>query len=104
MPLIKPRTRGKQILRHIARLDRETSETLHAYAAFLGESTDYVLNQVIDTVLARDKEFVKWRTDHAHSHVPNTASLVRRKRATSVHHSAATVPPPPASHPPLSVS
>ena len=53
MPLIKPRTRGKQILRHIARLDRENSETLHAYAAFLGESTDYVLNQVIDTVLAK---------------------------------------------------
>ena len=72
MPLIKPRTRGKQILRHIARLDRENIETLHAYAAFLGESTDYVLNQVIDTVLARDKEFVKWRADHAHSHVPNT--------------------------------
>ena len=46
MPLIKPRTRGKQIVRHIARLDRENNETLHAYAAFLGESTDYVLNQV----------------------------------------------------------
>ena len=77
MPLIKPRTRGKQILRHIARLDRENSETLHAYAAFLGESTDYVLNQVIDTVLAKDKEFVKWRADHAHSYVPNSASRVR---------------------------
>ena len=70
MPLIKPRTRGKQILRHIARLDRENSETLHAYAAFLGESTDYVLNQVIDTVLAKDKEFAHWRTDHPESHVP----------------------------------
>ena len=70
MPLIKPRTRGKQILRHIARLDRENNETLHAYAAFLGESTDYVLNQVIDTVLAKDKEFAHWRTDHPESHVP----------------------------------
>ena len=53
MPLIKPRTRGKQLVRHIARLDRETNETLYAYAHFLGESTDYVLNQVIDTVLAQ---------------------------------------------------
>src|SRR5262249_56848329 len=44
MPLIKPRTRGKQIVRHIARLDRENTETLYAYAAFLGESHDYVLN------------------------------------------------------------
>ena len=104
MPLIKPRTRGKQILRHIARLDRENIETLHAYAAFLGESTDYVLNQVIDTVLAKDKEFVKWRADHAHSYVPNSASRVRRNRTTSVRHSASTVPPPPGSHPPLSVS
>jgi hypothetical protein len=104
MPLIKPRTRGKQILRHIARLDRENSETLHAYAAFLGESTDYVLNQVIDTVLAKDKEFVKWRADHAHSYVPNSASRVRRNRATSVRHSASTVQPPPGSPVPLSVS
>ena len=53
MPLIKPRTRGKQLVRHIARLDRETNETLFAYAQFIGEPTDYVLNQVIDTVLGR---------------------------------------------------
>jgi hypothetical protein len=104
MPLIKPRTRGKQILRHLARLDRENTETLHAYAAFLGESTDYVLNQVIDTVLARDKDFVKWRADHAHSHVPNTAGRARRNRSTSVRHSAAPVPPLSGSHAAQSVS
>jgi hypothetical protein len=80
MPLIKPRTRGKQILRHIARLDRENIETLHAYAAFLGESTDYVLNQAIDTVLAKDKEFAKWRTDHPHSYVPHASARVRVNR------------------------
>lgn len=104
MPLIKPRTRGKQILRQLARLDRENTETLYAYAAFLGESTDYVLNQVIDTVLARDKEFVKWRVDHGHSHVPNSAARVRRNRATSVRHSASTVPPPSGSNGSVSVS
>ena len=53
MPLIKPRTRGKQVVRRIVRLDRETNETLFAYAHFLGESTDYVLNEVIDTVLGQ---------------------------------------------------
>src|SRR5215210_8009418 len=37
MPLIKARTRGKQLVRHITRLDRETNETLYAYAHFLGE-------------------------------------------------------------------
>jgi len=78
MPLIKPRTRGKQLVRRIVRLDRETNETLYAYAQFLGESTDYVLNEVVDTVLAKDKEFQAWRAD-------NTASFV---------------PPPPAGQPP----
>ena len=101
MPLIKPRTRGKQIVRHIARLDRENTETLHAYAAFLGESPDYVLNQVIDTVLAKDKEFAKWRADHAHSHVPNTVNRARRSRTISGRHPVSTASPSSAS---LSVS
>ena len=70
MPLIKPRTRGKQLVKHRTRLDCENNETLYAYAQFLGESTEYVLNQVIDTVLARDKEFVKWRETHQGSFVP----------------------------------
>ena len=68
MSLIKPRTRGKQLVKHRTRLDRENNETLYAYAQFLGESTEYVLNQVIDTVLARDKEFVKWRESHQGSY------------------------------------
>ena len=34
MPVIKARTRGKHVVRHITRLDRENLETLHAYAAF----------------------------------------------------------------------
>ncbi len=70
MPLIKPRTRGKQLVRRIVRFDRETNETLFAYAHFLGESTDYVLNEVIDTVLAKDKEFLAWRTENNASFVP----------------------------------
>jgi hypothetical protein len=69
MPLIKARTRGKQLVRHITRFDRETNETLYAYAHFLGEPTEYVLNQLIDTMLARDKEFVAWRADHPESYV-----------------------------------
>ena len=72
MPLIKPRTRGKQFVRHRTRLDRENTETLYAYARFLGESTEYVLNQVIDTVLAKDKEFVAWRAQHTESCAPPT--------------------------------
>src|SRR3954452_819054 len=82
MPLIKPRTRGKQVVRRIVRLDRETNETLYAYAHFLGESTDYVLNEVVDTVLAKDKEFQAWRTQNTASFAPAppTAQLTRKRR------------------------
>ena len=83
MPLIKPRTRGKQMVRRIVRLDRETNETLFAYAHFLGESTDYVLNEVIDTVLAKDKEFLAWRSENNTSFVPSPpASRPAPKRRT----------------------
>ncbi len=74
MSLIKPRTRGKQLIRHRTRLDWETNETLYAYAHFIGESTEYVLNQVIDTVLAKDKDFQQWRTSHPESYVPRHAT------------------------------
>ena len=74
MPLIKPRTRGKQFVRLITRLEHENNETLHAYGRFLGEPVEYVLNQLIDTVLAKDKEFVAWRAEHPESCVPQGRS------------------------------
>ena len=81
MALIKPRTRGKQLVRHRTRLDHETNETLYAYASFIGESTEYVLNQVIDNVLGKDREYLQWRSAHAESFVPRAlgpaASAVR---------------------------
>src|SRR6266850_3951200 len=70
MSVIKPRTRGKQFIALRTRLERENNETLHAYAAFLGEDVEYVVNAVIDTVLAKDKEFTRWRADHPDSFVP----------------------------------
>jgi len=86
--VIKPRTRGKQLVPHRTRLDYETNETLYAYAQFIGEPTEYILNQVIDTVLARDKEFQVWRATHPGSCVPRTATaraattrVARRARA-----------------------
>ena len=72
MSLIKPRTRGKQLVRHRTRLDHETNEPLYAYAHFIGEPTEYVLNQVIDTVLAKDKDFLQWRATHQESYVPRS--------------------------------
>ena len=77
MALIKPRTRGKQLVRHRTRLDHETNETLYAYAHFIGEPTEYVLNQVIDNVLGKDKDFQQWRATHPDSFVPRTQALRR---------------------------
>jgi hypothetical protein len=70
MPVIKPRTTQKQLVRHITRLYRENNETLFAYAKFLGEPTEYVLNQLVENVLAKDKDFAAWREENPGSHVP----------------------------------
>lgn len=89
MPVIKPRTRGKQVVRHITRLDRENNETLYAYAQFLGEPTEYVINQVIESVLAKDKDYVAWRAEHSESFVPQAIPAVRKvKRPGTGAHSA----------------
>ena len=103
MPLIKPRTRGKQFVRHITRLERENNETLHAYAQFLGESAEYVINQVIDTVLAKDKDFLTWRGEHSQSFAPRPFARVRKSRG-SQDASRATPPAPKTSPSTLSVS
>ena len=83
MPLIKPRTRGRQFVRLISRLDRENHETLHAYAHFIGESAEYVLNQLLETVLAKDREFVAWRAEHADSYVPLPQRQQRQQKGPS---------------------
>ena len=102
MPLIKPRTRGKHIVRVVTRFDHETNETLHAYAQFLGESSEYVLNQVIDTVLAKDKEFLAWRAAHPESCIPHKGARrgTARRRGSSRDGARANAPIEPVSQPP----
>lgn len=93
MPLIKPRTRGKQILRHIARLDREILEAVYAYAEFLGESPDYVLNEIVDITLSKDRDFAKWRAEHPQSFLPDAVLQPRRgSRKNSGPHTAPVAP------------
>jgi hypothetical protein len=88
MSLIKRRTRGKHVVRHITRLDRDNNETLFAFAAFLDEPTDYVLNQLIEIVLAKDKEYLQWRESYPQSFVPRPAG--RRVRAIRAGHRVST--------------
>jgi hypothetical protein len=93
MALIKPRTRGKQRVQHRTRLDRENHETLYAYAAFINEDAEYVLNELIDTVLAKDKDFAKWRAEHPESFAPRAAAArVQRPAAARRETASSRVP------------
>src|SRR5712691_12526947 len=92
--LIKPRTGQKDVVRHMTRLYRENNETLFAYAKFIGEPTEYVLNQLLDTVLAKDRDFQTWLAEHPGSHVPKPAATPapRAESRASVRPTAVAVP------------
>ena len=82
MPAIKPRTTQKHLVRHITRLYRENNETLFSYAAFIGESTEYVLNQLVETVLAKDRDFQAWRAGSCRHPRAETWQSSQRPRAS----------------------
>jgi len=75
MPLIKPRTNRVRTLRHISRLQEPNLDALLLYARFIGDTADYVLNQLIDNTIAKDRDFLAWRAEHPHETVvkPNGA-------------------------------
>ena len=64
MPLIKPRTKRVKTVRHITHLQEPNRDALVLYARFIGDSVDYVLNQLIETTLVKDREFLTWRQEH----------------------------------------
>ena len=64
MSLIKARPNRVRTMRHICRLKEPNRDTLVLYARFIGDTADYVLNQLIETTLAKDREFVAWRAAH----------------------------------------
>ncbi len=61
MSLIKARPNRVRVLRHISRLKEPNRDTLVLYARFIGDTADYVLNQLIETTIARDRDFLAWR-------------------------------------------
>ena len=62
MSLIKARANRVRILRHICRLQEPNRDTLVLYARFIGDTADYVVNQLIETTLAKDRDFVNKHT------------------------------------------
>ena len=81
MPLIKPRTNRVRTLRHICRLQEPNRDVLLQYAQFIGDTPDYILNQLIDSTLAKDRDFVAWRTDRPAGSPQGTSAVPRRNRA-----------------------
>lgn len=76
MPLIKPRPNRVAMVRHISRLQQPVRDVLLAYAKFIGDTPDWVLNQLIDSTLAKERDFLAWREKQdagAHSADPPTA-------------------------------
>jgi hypothetical protein len=64
MPLIKARANRVRIVRHICRLQEPNRDTLVLYARFIGDTPDYVLNQLLASTLAKDRDFLAWQVDH----------------------------------------
>jgi len=65
MSLIKPRANRVRVVRHICRLQEPNRDALVDYARFLDDTVDYVLNQLIDSALLKDRDFLAWRAAHA---------------------------------------
>jgi hypothetical protein len=64
MPIIKARTNRIRSVRHICRLQEPNRDALVLYARFIGDTADYVVNQLIETTLLKDRDFVTWRAEH----------------------------------------
>ncbi|MGH9408900.1 MAG: hypothetical protein ACRD1V_05550, partial [Vicinamibacterales bacterium] len=74
MPVIKARANRVRTLRHICRLQEPNRDTLAQYARFIGDTADYILNQLIESTLAKDREFIVWRAEHATEVAPPTTT------------------------------
>ncbi len=64
MSIIKPRANRVRTVRHMARLHEPNRDVLVQYARFIEDTPNYVLNQLIDTTLAKDRDFIAWRAEH----------------------------------------
>jgi hypothetical protein len=77
MSLIKPRTNRVRTVRHISRLQEPNRDALVQYARFIGDNPDYVLNQLIDITLLKDRDFITWRAEHP----PQSATAAAERQA-----------------------
>lgn len=67
MPIIKARKNRVRTVRHLCHLQEPNRDTLVFYARFIADTADYVMNQLIETTIAKDREFLAWRAEQAAS-------------------------------------
>jgi hypothetical protein len=87
MPVVMARPNRARSVRHICRL-QEPNRPRSCSTRFIGDAVDYVLNQLIETTLLKDRVFLTWRQDHPadvaapnprrQGHPTSTASTERR--------------------------
>ena len=75
--MIKGRAQRVRTLCHIARLLEPKSDVLFDYARFIQETPDYVLNQLLETILAKDRAFAIWRTEENDRSLVTAGASVR---------------------------
>ena len=61
-------------------LPEPTRDLLLRYAQFLDDTVEYVLQQLIDTTMAKDRDFVAWCAEHEADPLP---SPNRRRKAVT---------------------
>ena len=73
MPIIKARTGRIDTVRYVSRLHKPNRDALLAYASFIGDTPDYVLNALISATLASDLDFLAWQAERGST--PSTGSV-----------------------------
>lgn len=81
MPLIKARPNRVRTVRHICRLQEPNRDTLVLYARFIEDVPDYVLNQLIETTIGKDRDFLAWRAEQREG-LASVLSRGRRARSS----------------------
>ena len=81
MPLIKPRKNRVKSVNHTCSLQEPIRDALVLYARFIGETVNYVFNELIDATIAKDREFLAWRAEHPNETAPMPTPAGRPGRA-----------------------
>ena len=83
MPIIKARPNRVRSVRHVCNLQEPNRDALVLYARFIGDAVDYILNQLIETTLVKDRDFVAWRQSHPDEVVARTSRPHVRRAAAA---------------------